>query len=142
MAISDFITPKMLILGSTLIPLIAMTPLCGGESYTFYESAAKVGLTEKQQTTALEAVIAAYKKEVPNYALKDQPIYATTSNPNEFLLLLHPYFGTCAPACEPSLMRKMPDGTAAYVKDIQGLNCRLLYKKEAKIICDHSQGFF
>ena len=142
MALSDFLTPKMIILGSTLVSLIAMTPLCGGESYNFYESREKAGVSSQEAASALESIIAAYQKEVPDYNLKDNPLYATTSNPDEFLLLLHPYFGTCAPSCVPALIRRTPDGGAVYVKDIEGLNCRLLYKKDALVICEHSKGLF
>ncbi len=142
MAVSDFLTPKMIIIGSSLISLIAMTPLCGGESYDFYESAEKAGVTGEEASAALNSTVEAYQKEVPDYALKDKPLYASTKNPREFLMLLHPYIGTCAPNCVPALIRRLPDGGAQYVKDMEKLNCRMLLNKDALVICDHSSGFF
>ena len=142
MALSDFLTPKMIILGSTLISLIAMTPVCGGETYNFYEDRAKAGVNDKEASAALETMMAAYRKDTPEYAIKEKPLYAATENKSEFLLLMHPYFGTCAPSCVPALIKRTTDGGAVYVKDVEGLNCRLLYKKDALILCDHSKGFF
>jgi len=142
MALSDFLTPKMIIMGTTLASLIAMTPLCGGETYNFYEDRNKAGVNEKEAAAALETMVAAYQKDVPEYAIKEKPLYASTKNPSEFLLLMHPYFGSCAPSCVPALIKRTTDGSAVYVKDVEGLNCRLLYKKEALVLCDHSQGLF
>lgn len=142
MAVSDFLTPKMIILGATLASLITMTPLCGGKSYDFYERGDKIGLNSTQTTSAIESIVAAYSKEAPGYTLKDKPLYAKTDNPNEFLLLLHPYFGTCAPSCVPALMRITSDGKAEYVRDMETLNCRMLSGKDVAVVCDHSQGLF
>lgn len=140
MSNQSVINPRNIILAATLASLISMTPICAGTSYEFYDyNTPEVSLTDQQFASALESLMAAYRKETPDYTIKGAPFFAKV-NEQEFLLLIYPYHGGCNSACYPVLMKKGSDGNLSYVQDFERLNCREKLKGPAKLICDHSSG--